>query len=209
MNQTQTSTGTLFVVSAPSGAGKTSLLRKLMSDFSQIETAVSHTTRAKRDGERDGVDYHFVSPETFKSLIEQDEFFEYAEVFGNFYGTGKASIKEQLQQGIDVILEIDWQGARQIRQQQPESRSIFILPPSKEALEERLVGRGQDDDAVIAKRMLAAQDEMSHYSEYDYLIINDDFATALDELRAILLAERQNLSRQQQKYAHLLSNLLE
>ena len=130
-------------------------------------------------------------------------------MFGNFYGTSKASIQQQLDAGIDVILEIDWQGARQIRQQVPESRSIFILPPSKAALRERLVGRGQDDEAVIEKRMLAAQSEMSHYNEYDYLVINDDFSQAVEELKAILIAERQKLANQAQKHAQLLSNLLD
>lgn len=201
--------GTLFVVSAPSGAGKTSLLKQLISEMEWVETSVSHTTRAKRVGEENGIDYHFIKPEAFDALIAKDAFYEHAEVFGNFYGTSKASIKEQLQSGLDVILEIDWQGARQIHRQLPNSRSIFILPPSKEALEERLQGRGQDDNAVIKKRMQSAQSEMSHYSEYDYLIINDDFSQAVSELKAILVAERQKLANQQKKYAHLLSNLLD
>ncbi|WP_196140056.1 guanylate kinase [Aliikangiella sp. G2MR2-5] len=203
------SIGTLYVVSAPSGAGKTSLLKQLMTEIQGVETSISHTTREKRSGEVDGVDYHFVCKETFQRLIEEEAFFEHAEVFGNYYGTSKASIRQQLESGIDVILEIDWQGARQIREQLPESISIFILPPSKEALKERLEGRGQDDESVIQRRMMAAQSEMSHYDEYDYLVINDDFAQAVNELKAILVAERQELSRQQQKHAQLLSNLLD
>lgn len=209
MTENQSVMGTLYVVSAPSGAGKTSLLRQLISEIQLVETSISHTTRAMRDGEQDGVDYHFVSLDTFQDLIAEDAFFEHAEVFGNFYGTSKASIEEQLAQGIDVILEIDWQGARQIRQQMPSSRSIFILPPSQQALRERLDGRGQDDEATIEKRMLAAKSEMSHFDEYDYLVINDDFSLAVSELKAILLAERQKLAYQQQKYAQLLSNLLD
>ena len=201
--------GTLYVVSAPSGAGKTSLLKQLMTEIDGVETSISHTTRDERPGEKSGVDYHFVDKSEFEALIEQQAFFEYAEVFGNFYGTSKASIEQQLANGTDVILEIDWQGARQIREQLPASLSIFILPPSKEALRQRLDGRGQDEQSVIDKRMKAAQSEMSHYGEYDYLVINDDFDLAVSELKSILLAERQKLVRQQQKHAQLLGNLLD
>ena len=209
MTENQSAKGSLYVVSAPSGAGKTSLLRQLISEIELVETSISHTTRSKREGEQNGVDYHFVSPQAFQALINDNAFFEHAEVFGNFYGTSKASIEKQLLQGIDVILEIDWQGARQIRQQMPHSRSIFILPPSQKALRERLNGRGQDDAATIEKRMLAAKSEMSHFDEYDYIVINDDFSQAVGELKAILMAERQKLGYQQQKYAQLLSNLLD
>jgi len=202
-------TANLFVVSAPSGAGKTSLLKQLLVDLDLAQTSISHTTRTKRDAEIDGVDYHFVDIDTFKQLIEEDAFYEHAEVFGNFYGTSKSSITAQLAKGIDVILEIDWQGARQIKQQLPDSCSIFILPPSKTELESRLKGRGQDNDEIIAKRMNAAIDEMSHYNEYDYLVINDDFSVAVSEIEAIIRAERQKQSIQQQKHAQLLCNLLE
>ncbi len=199
----------LFVVSAPSGAGKTSLLKQLIGELHSVQTSISHTTRTKREGEIDGVDYHFVEIEAFKDLMKSDAFYEHAEVFGNSYGTSKSSIAGQLAGGIDVILEIDWQGARQIKQQLPNSRSIFILPPSKLELESRLKGRGQDNDEVINARMNAAIDEMSHYNEYDYLVINDDFSQAVMEIKAIICAERQKLSLQQQKHAQLLRNLLE
>jgi len=199
----------LFVVSAPSGAGKTSLLKQLMDELGAVQTAISHTTRKKREAELDGVDYHFVDSEQFQSLVNDNAFYEFATVFGNSYGTSKASIAEQIEKGIDVILEIDWQGARQIKEHLPKSRSVFILPPSKDALEARLKGRGQDDDAVIKRRMSEAIAEMSHFDEYDYLVINDDFSVAVSELKAIIQAERQKLPIQQKKHAHLLCNLLE
>jgi guanylate kinase len=198
----------LFVVSAPSGAGKTSLLKQLIGEMELVQTSISHTTRVKRDAEVDGVDYHFVEIKGFKQLMASQAFYEHAEVFGNYYGTSKSSIADQLAKGIDVILEIDWQGARQIKQQLPDSRSIFILPPSKSELESRLKGRGQDNDEVIAGRMNAAIDEMSHYNEYDYLVINDDFSKAVAEIKTIICAERQKLALQQQKHAQLLCNLL-
>ncbi len=203
-----TTQGTLYIVSAPSGAGKTSLLKAMLAETTQVEVSVSHTTRKQRSGEVNGSDYHFVTVDEFKQMISDDAFFEYAEVFGNFYGTSKKAVADKLEQGIDVILEIDWQGAQQMRELMPESISIFILPPSKEALEQRLHGRGQDDAEVIAKRMAEAKQEISHYNEYDYVVINDDFAVATAELKSILVAERLSLEHQQLKNGDLIDNLL-
>jgi guanylate kinase len=200
--------GTLYIVSAPSGAGKTSLLKALIKDTTDVRISVSHTTRKQRAGEQHGIDYHFVNVDEFQRMIQQDAFLEYAEVFGNFYGTSRSWVQQQLDEGTDIILEIDWQGARQVRQLMPQSRSVFILPPSKDALEQRLHGRGQDDAEVIARRMAAAREEMSHYAEYDYLIINDDFDTAKAELKAIFIAERQRVINQRVRNAQLIDNLL-
>ena len=201
--------GTLYVVSAPSGAGKTSLVRALLESMGdQLALSVSHTTRVPRPGEVDRRDYHFVSMETFRRMVEEGAFLEHAQVFDNAYGTARAGIEAQLAQGRDVILEIDWQGARQVRRALPESVGIFILPPSRQALEERLRARGQDDDAVIARRMRDAVSEMSHYAEYDYLVINEVFRTAHDELAAILRCRRLRLSAQQQRHVGLLADLL-
>jgi guanylate kinase len=173
-----------------------------------VRISVSHTTRKQRAGEQHGIDYHFVNVDEFQRMIQQDAFLEYAEVFGNFYGTSRSWVQQQLDEGTDIILEIDWQGARQVRQLMPQSRSVFILPPSKDALEQRLHGRGQDDAEVIARRMAAAREEMSHYAEYDYLIINDDFDTAKAELKAIFIAERQRVINQRVRNAQLIDNLL-
>ncbi|QKX16760.1 guanylate kinase [Microbulbifer sp. YPW1] len=202
------STGTLYTVSAPSGAGKTSLVKALIEADSGVTVSVSHTTRPMRPGEIEGINYHFVDRDEFVEMLGQSAFLEHAQVFDNFYGTSKAWVEETLASGRDVILEIDWQGAEQVRKQMPETVGIFILPPSQQALLERLTGRGQDDQAVIDKRMAQAIDEMSHYVETDYLIINDDFATALAELRAIMVAERQRLGRQQEMHGALLQSLL-
>ncbi|SEI47234.1 guanylate kinase [Allopseudospirillum japonicum] len=200
--------GSLYIISAPSGAGKTSLVAALLAQVPQLKLSVSHTTRAPRPGEQDGVNYHFVSQEDFQNLIAQTGFLEHAQVFDHFYGTSKAWVLEQLQQGQDVILEIDWQGARQVRQAYPQAVGIFILPPSKAALQERLQNRAQDSDEVIQKRMTQAVDEMSHYPEYDYVIINDDFQQALTELTSVLQARRLRLQVQAQKQAALLSSLV-
>jgi guanylate kinase len=200
--------GTLFIISAPSGAGKTSLVKALCDADAQLRTSVSYTTRPIRPGEQDGVHYNFVSHQEFEAMLERSEFLESANVFGNHYGTSQRWVEDQLMKGTDVILEIDWQGALQVRKQLPDSVSIFILPPSRQALEERLHGRGQDDHEVIAKRMAQAKDEMSHYSEFDYLVINDDFALALTELLAIVTTQRLNCVQQAQRNNKLIAELL-
>ena len=200
--------GTLFIVSAPSGAGKTSLVRELIESLDGIRVSVSHTTRAQRRGEVDGVNYHFVTIAEFEAMISQGEFFEYAQVFDNFYGTSRPAVEALLKAGQDVILEIDWQGAQQVREQAPDSVSIFILPPSCEELERRLANRGTDAHATIARRMRDAVSEMSHNDEYDYLVINDDFTTALRELQALVIAQRLSLARQQDSHGPLLTALL-
>lgn len=200
--------GTLFVISAPSGAGKTSLVKALIDSTPGISVSVSHTTRPKRPGEQDGVNYHFVSREAFEERLNQADFLEEAEVFGNRYGTSKTWVNEQLAQGTDVILEIDWQGAQQIRRLLPDSVGVFILPPSRTVLEQRLRGRGQDSEAVIAQRLAQATDEMSHHVEYQYLVINDDFDTALAELRAIVMAQRLKIDKQVVNHSGLLQSLL-
>jgi guanylate kinase len=181
---------TLYIVSAPSGAGKTSLLKALVETDDGIQVSVSHTTRPMRPGERDGVDYHFVDQEAFAAMAEAGAFLEHAQVFDNFYGTAEAAIRDQLASGLDVVLEIDWQGAQQVRERFPQAVSIFILPPTPEALRQRLNSRGQDSEEVIERRMRDAQSEMSHYAEYDYLIVNDLFDQALEELRSVVTAQR-------------------
>jgi guanylate kinase len=200
--------GTLFIVSAPSGAGKTSLVRALLSQDTGVAVSVSYTTRAPRAGERDGEDYHFVDRAEFHAMLEAGEFLEHAEVFGNCYGTARAAVAAQLERGSDVILEIDWQGAQQVRQAFPDGIGIFILPPSRDVLRERLNGRGKDDPAVIERRLQAAVDEISHYSEYDFIVVNDDFNAALADLRAILRAERLHLSVQAERHQALLRELM-
>ncbi len=208
MTETETKTSTLYIVSAPSGAGKTSLLKALVATDDAIQVSVSHTTRPMRPGEVDGVDYHFVDKEAFMAMVERGEFLEHAQVFDNFYGTSEAAIREQLGRGLDVVLEIDWQGARQVRQRFADAVSIFILPPSPEALRQRLTGRGQDSEEVIERRMRDARSEMSHYPEYDYLIINDVFDEALEQLRAVVEAQRLREPLQAVKLAAKLKALL-
>lgn len=207
---TATGTGTLYIISAPSGAGKSSLLRAMLesSGAGVVLLSVSHTTRTPRPGEVDGKDYHFVDAEVFQAMVGRGEFLEHAQVFDNFYGTSQKAIEEQLSRGQDVILEIDWQGARQVRKLVPGAIGIFILPPSRQALEERLKGRGQDDDAVIERRMRDAVSEMSHYSEYDYLVINDVFEDAREELAAIIVGNRLQIESQTQRHEALLAGLL-
>ena len=182
-------TGILFIISAPSGAGKTSLVAELLNNMSNIKASISHTTRDRRPGEVDAVNYHFTSREQFVEMIEQGAFLEHAEVFGNFYGTSQQWVADTLAGGEDVILEIDWQGAAQVRKLFPESTSIFILPPSKQALRERLHKRAQDDSEVIEKRIAAATEEMSHYVEADFLVVNDNFDTALQQMMSIVSAQ--------------------
>lgn len=202
------STGTLYIVSAPSGAGKTSLVKALLDAQPQVRVSVSHTTRPMRPGEVDGVNYHFVSREEFQERLEQNELLEHAEVFGNLYGTSQRWVEQTLDDGYDLILEIDWQGAQQVRRLMPQAKSIFILPPTQEALRQRLTNRGQDSDDVIEQRMREAVSEMTHYVEYDYLVINDDFAHALIDLQAIFRANQLLQSSQQQRYQGLLEHLL-
>jgi guanylate kinase len=208
MSQTQSVAGTLYIFAAPSGAGKTSLVKALVDSTPGIEVSVSHTTRAPRPGEVDGVNYHFVDLPTFERMVAEGAFLEHARVFDNYYGTARASIEQRLAAGMDVILEIDWQGARQVREQFPDSVGVFILPPSKAVLEERLRGRGTDDEATIARRMRDAEREMSHYDEFDYLVINDDFDTALEDLRAIVRARRLRTPVQAARHQALLDSLL-
>lgn len=200
--------GILYTISAPSGAGKTSLVRALLAETDNVRVSVSHTTRSQRPGETEGVDYHFVDLNTFKGMLDEVAFLEHAQVFDNYYGTSQAWVNEQLAAGTDVILEIDWQGAAQVRRLMPDTRSIFILPPSQATLLERLQGRGQDDDAIIRRRMTAAVDEMSHFPEAEYIIINDDFATALADLTAVVRCQRLSLASQQIRHTALLASLL-
>ena len=204
----QSAQGFLYIISAPSGAGKTSLVKALLERDQRIRVSISHTTRAARPGEEDGVAYNFVDLSEFDRLIEAGQFLEYAEVFTNKYGTSKGWVESQLAQGIDVILEIDWQGAEIVREKMPDARSIFILPPSREELLRRLTGRGTDSDEVIAGRMAQAESEMSHYGDFDYLVINDQFDAALDQLAAIFVANRLEMAVQQQAQQSLLSELL-
>lgn len=201
-------TGTLYIVSAPSGAGKTSLVRALVDAVPGLVISVSHTTRPRRDGETDGLDYHFVDAETFEAMVARDAFLEHARVFGNAYGTARASVTEHLEAGTDVILEIDWQGAQQVRAAMPEAVAVFVLPPSRAELERRLRGRGQDSEAVIERRLRDAQSEMAHYPEYEYLVVNDAFGHALEELVAIVRARRLRLEAQQARLGPTLEALL-
>lgn len=200
--------GNLYIISAPSGAGKSSLVAALVADRPEVEVSVSHTTRAMRPGEQDGVDYHFVDEESFVQMVDQGLFLEHAQVFDNHYGTSRQSIEAQRQKGKDVILEIDWQGARQIRQLLSGCKSIYVLPPSVDALKQRLQQRGQDDDALIERRMRDAVSEMSHYDEFDYIVINDEFEQAKKELSAIFVSNRLLKEFQQHQHADLLAGLL-
>jgi guanylate kinase len=204
----RTATGTLFVVAAPSGGGKTSLTRALLEKDPGIRLSVSYTTRPPRPGEQDGVDYHFVSAERFMALRDAREFLEHAHVHGNWYATSASWLNQQIEAGQDVLLEIDWQGAAQVRRLIPSSVHIFILPPSLALLEERLHRRGQDDKATIARRLEAARDEMRHCTEFNYVIINQDFATAVDDLSAIVRASRLRAAQQCVRHGALITQLV-
>ena len=201
-------TGKLYIISAPSGAGKTSLVRQLIAEVDDLVVSISHTTRRIRPGERQGEDYYFVSPTEFQALLDNNALLEHASVFDNFYGTAKTTVEKSLSEGLDVILEIDWQGAQQIKKIRPDSRSIFILPPSTEVLEQRLQNRGQDDHHVIARRMRDAVTEMRHHEEFDYILVNDIFELALTELKSIIIANRLTKDRQQRKLKGLITALL-
>ena len=207
---TVTVPGNLFILSAPSGAGKSSLINALLEQKSSrpMQVSISHTTRDPRPGEEDGEHYHFVSVAGFKKQIKKNAFYEYAEVFGNYYGTSEAAIDNQLAQGIDVFLDIDWQGAQQVRMKKPSVTTVFISPPSKSELENRLRGRGQDSEEVITNRMAKAQGECSHFQEFDYIIINDDFKQALADLTTIVNNQRLKRSQQVSQHKVLLDELI-
>src|SRR5690606_17411666 len=200
--------GTLYTISAPSGAGKTSLVAALVKSNPEVCVSVSHTTRPMRPGVQDGVSYHFIDQATFQQMLDEGAFLEHARVFDNFYGTSQAWVMDTLAQGVDVILEIDWQGAAQVRRLMPETVSLFILPPSLACLRQRLTGRGTDAPEVIEARMNEAISEMSHYVEADYLIVNDDFTTALAQLQALITSQHLRLARQAARYSDLLQELL-
>jgi guanylate kinase len=200
--------GTLYTVSAPSGAGKTSLVSALVKSNPEVCVSISHTTRPMRPGEQNGVNYHFVDHPTFEKMLGEAAFLEHAQVFSNFYGTSQQWVMDTLQQGLDVILEIDWQGAAQVRRLIPETVSLFILPPSLACLRQRLTGRGTDAPDVVEARMNEAISEISHYLEADYLIINDDFTTALAQLQALITSQHLSLARQTEKHGALLRELL-
>jgi guanylate kinase len=196
-------TGNLFIVAAPSGAGKTSLVRELLTRDGRVRLSVSYTTRAARPGEEDGRDYHFVSRERFSAMRDAGEFLESAEVYGNFYGTSEQWIRNAMAAGDDILLEIDWQGAAQVRRLFPQAIGVFIVPPSLDVLHQRLTGRGQDSHAVIEHRMAAAREDISHVGEFDYVIINDDFSVAVEDLGAVFRAQRLTATRQLAQHALL------
>jgi guanylate kinase len=199
--------GKLFIISAPSGAGKTSLVKHLVAHTQNLMVSISHTTRPMRPGEINGQDYFFVSDDVFAAMLAEHAFLESAQVYDNFYGTAQQNVEETLKNGQDVILEIDWQGAQQVKKMLPESVAIFIFPPSIGVLQQRLLARGQDSSEVIARRMRDAITEMRHYQEFDYLIVNDDFQQAFFEIQSIITTYRLTQQRQQQKLQNLLANL--
>ncbi len=201
-------TGSLFIITAASGTGKTSLVKQLLATTNDLTVSVSHTTRTPRPGEIDGHHYHFTDVDNFVTAIGENKFLEHAEVFGNYYGTSEQSVRTQLEAGVDVILEIDWQGALQVKKIFTEATMVFILPPSLSTLRQRLSTRGQDTMEVIEQRLAGAVTEMAQYVNFDYVIINDSFEVALTELKAIIVADRQTLHRQQQRYHRTITNLL-
>ena len=201
-------TGNLIVISAPSGAGKTTLVKALCNSDSKLVVSVSHTTRPRRDGETDGIEYHFTDADSFSEMVDSDQFLEYAKVFDHYYGTCKNWLKSQLNEGKDVILEIDWQGAARARHLMPDCISIFILPPSCQALETRLISRGENDHTTIKRRMRDAKSELSHYKEYDYSVINDKFDQALSELRDIVSSLRENRQVKQADSSQFVASLM-
>ncbi len=200
--------GLLFVVSAASGTGKTSLVKALLDRVTNLHVSVSHTTRGQRPGELDGIHYHFSTKEDFIALVEQGGFIEYAEVFGNYYGTAQATVKQQLAKGHDVLLEIDWQGADQVRKLFPESKQIFILPPSQFDLRQRLSNRGTDSVEVIERRLGCAVEDMQQYTNFDYVIINDDFNKALHDLECVIIANRLVIAQQAARHQELIEKLI-
>lgn len=200
--------GTLYIVAAPSGAGKSSIVNAVLKRMPDVALSISYTSRAPRPGERHAQHYHFVGVDEFKRMIAAGEFFEHALVHGDYKGTARQSVLPQLEKGLDVLLEIDWQGARQVRAQIPDAKGIFILPPSKQALETRMRSRGQDSEAVIAQRLAAAREEMSHYAEFDYLVVNEHFDQAVQEVASIFMAQRLAVGRQNQRHAALIEHLL-
>ncbi len=208
LSNPETNCGMLYIISAPSGAGKTSLVNALLEEMDLIEVSVSYTTRAKRPGERCGIDYHFINQKKFKNMVNEGVFIEHAEVFGNYYGTSRETIKEKLKAGIDIILEIDWQGAQQVRKQFDDCTTVFILPPSKRELLSRLQERGQDDDEVIQGRMNESVEQLSHYKEFEYLIINDQFSHALGELKALIHSFRLRQTTACRRHSNLIKTLL-
>ena len=200
--------GSLFIITAASGTGKTSLVKQLLATTNDLTVSISHTTRSPRPGEVNGQHYHFIEKENFVTAINEGKFLEYAEVFGNYYGTSESSVKAQLEAGIDVILEIDWQGALQVKKIFTAATMIFILPPSLSTLRQRLSTRAQDSVAVIEQRLAGAVSEMAQYVNFDFIIINDNFEVALTELKAIIVADRQTLSRQQRHHRRIIEALL-
>lgn len=200
--------GSLFIITAASGTGKTSLVKQLIATTNDLAVSISHSTRKPRPGEIDGQHYHFVSREIFADMIKQGEFLEHAEVFENYYGTAQSTVEFMLSNGLDVILEIDWQGALQVQKLRPDATTIFILPPDRQSLRQRLSNRGQDSQEVIERRLAGSVNEMSQYVNFDYVVINDNFDVALAELKSIIIANRLTLAKQQERHAGRIEQLL-